>query len=178
MRLSFVQIALPASALLIFLGLWARQSATSGLGGAMGGGTQTVSLNPEERAVILDRIRQEVSSAQQQNELAFTSLTKRLHALETATVPVMAAAAPAPPALNPRGARNVNLHANQGRWQGVHSAVAASATADGYALQSCPGVLTPPGKAARSRKEVMDKSKADPQYGMGIVQARPDNLVN
>lgn len=48
---------------------------------------QTVSLSAEERTVILDRIKQEVNNAQQQNEAAFNSLNNRLHALEAVSLP-------------------------------------------------------------------------------------------
>jgi hypothetical protein len=41
-----------------------------------------VSLAPEERAVILDRIKQEISASQKINEEAFAMLSSRLTALE------------------------------------------------------------------------------------------------
>ena len=65
---------------------------------------QVVSLAPAEREVILSRIKAEVQSAQSQNEAAFESLNRRLHALESAPAPraargvdVAAAAFPPPP---------------------------------------------------------------------------------
>jgi hypothetical protein len=64
---------------------------------------QVVSLATEEREVILNRIKSEVQNAQQQNEAAFESLNRRLHALESAPAPRAArgvdfvAARPPPP---------------------------------------------------------------------------------
>jgi hypothetical protein len=60
---------------------WYRPRGISPLAAAPMPGA-VVSLAPEERAVILDRIKQEISASQKINEEAFAMLSSRLTALE------------------------------------------------------------------------------------------------
>lgn len=156
-RISFVQVALPAAALFLLFGaLFRNRNVDPAASG-------TLSL--EERQVILDRIRTEVAQSQVETRKLFNNLDTRLRNIEQSA-----------------GARGVQVQQQRPARQDSNNGVMSDALLDAeIKVQQCPKVKTtlPKGKPARTRREVASISKADKQYGMGIVERpKPQNLVN